>query len=378
MKRSTFVKRGTNSATDSSGFSKGTRIWNNGLVVTSIGLDKLDSILGLGVGVPLGSIVLLEQDYPSTYWKLFEKLFSAEGIHQGHCLIRCQALDRNILDKQTFLDSIPGKAAPRTKTVDKEVANNSSMKIAWRYERYVNDVENVAKSSNMGQSSQALKVGKICFDYDLRKKVDSKEMKVEIIDVFSEFRDVDSMRKNPESALTQLFSNLSNVIHSVGKDRVVRIVISSLGDPRIWPVSHELILDFLMKLRSLIDGTKILVLASIAKTLISPAYLTAFEGICDAVLEVDSFKSKDHGFGDFDGVLAVKKFFSVGNSLPDTQNYLLKAERKGLIIEKMSLPPEESRTGGSTQDARLYQSPGNIQEKLASQSINPHNVASDF
>ena len=67
----------------------GTRRWVDGQLWTSSGHKQLDSFLG--GGVPIGSMVLLEEDTFNVHASVLTSLFLAEGIACGHRIVCCSA-----------------------------------------------------------------------------------------------------------------------------------------------------------------------------------------------------------------------------------------------------------------------------------------------
>ena len=70
----------------------------NSLLLTSTGIPSFDSILG--GGIPIGSVLLVEEDLNNRFSKLTLKYFIAEGIACGHgvCAVKEVAGSESLKD----------------------------------------------------------------------------------------------------------------------------------------------------------------------------------------------------------------------------------------------------------------------------------------
>lgn len=309
---------------------RGTRTWANGLTITSTGSDALDAILGIGVGVPLGSVILILEDFPSRVHRAFSSVFVAECVTHGHSLVTLEESGEFV--KREILGNLPGKGS--SKISGKKSSGNVEMNIAWRYEKYGNS-GGVARSSNM--AGGALTGGGLAGVYDFRKKED--DAKVETL-----FLDED---------------RICRMVQEVKEDEknVVRILIPSLGDPALYTrlqyKNPGEIVRFLKQLKQCVQvGKKFIALVTLPKILFpDDSDLRSFERFVDASVQLSAFDMlADSGFGEAHGILTVRKLIhlnSFGCQYPDSLNYLYTVQKKGVSVEKMSLPPEESRTGNT-------------------------------
>ena len=101
----------------------------DGQVTTSSGAESLDNIFGGHAGIPLGSLILLQERGTTDHAGTLLKYFAAEGILQGHSL-------HLIGVDESWTRSLPANVAsdltPLTSNSPIFAASNT-MKIAWRY-----------------------------------------------------------------------------------------------------------------------------------------------------------------------------------------------------------------------------------------------------
>ena len=175
-------------SSSSSSLLRGTKVSvANGLTVTSTGLADLDRILG--GGLPLSSLLLLEEDLNCSHYEALLKYFLAHGVVTGHavCLVAPQLPHEPLEYLLHHLPRTYGTAsargdgeAPRVRSFrpssnhddeqdeyadddDDDAADSSAprMKIAWRYE------EQLAKMKPSGASDKAFSVS-----FDLSKNME--------------------------------------------------------------------------------------------------------------------------------------------------------------------------------------------------------------
>lgn len=91
----------------------GTRRWVDGQLLTSTGNTHLDGFLG--GGVPLGSLVLLEEDAHGVHAATLARLFAAEGVACGHALALVSAAGR--ARQREWLASLPANVSRDSRDV---------------------------------------------------------------------------------------------------------------------------------------------------------------------------------------------------------------------------------------------------------------------
>jgi elongator complex protein 4 len=124
-----------------------------GHILTSTGVPSLDEVLG--GGLLLGSVSVLEEDYPTGYAKHLLKYWVAEGAAQGHRTLWISA-ERGVemLEGLPAWKEVPNEASPTsasspTGKAPAPPAGPGKMKIAWRYE-HLPQLDKSTPSPRMG------------------------------------------------------------------------------------------------------------------------------------------------------------------------------------------------------------------------------------
>eukprot|EP00475_Leptophrys_vorax_P044630 TRINITY_DN9017_c0_g1_i1.p1 TRINITY_DN9017_c0_g1~~TRINITY_DN9017_c0_g1_i1.p1 ORF type:complete len:373 (+),score=88.62 TRINITY_DN9017_c0_g1_i1:24-1142(+) len=324
--------------------TRGIRSWANQITLASSGNNSLDAILGFGVGVPLGTVLFCIEDFPSRVHRQFAAMFVAECITHGHTL----AMPNTITARNLLNNCIPAQGSPsknKSKTSQKEEKRVSEMSIAWRYEKYVNqpsaeNKEAAARSSNLSGTS-LVTGGGLAGTYDFRQKVHESDME-ELLNNRTR------LLGNDEFVDQTFLDELEFLLDHQG-NFVTRVLIPSFGDLSFGDELSKL-KRFLARLRLIIDGKKAVVMVTVPRVLFDEVDILAFEAFADASFHLSAFLDAEHAFGDSHGILCIRKLFHVntfGCQYPDQTSYLYTIGKKGLFIERLYMPPEESRTGNS-------------------------------
>jgi hypothetical protein len=346
-KTSTPAQPTTNTNSDPIGISRGTRTWANQIVLTSSGSNQLDAVLGLGVGIPLGSVLLCIEDFPSRVHRMFAAMFVAEAITHMHSVaLPDSQASRDFIDNCIPSKGTASSSKSSSKTKAPEAKSSSEMSIAWRYEKYVNqdsDNKEAARSSNMS-GGVLVSGGGLAGFYDFRRKADSA--------------DLESLKTNrlsflggSESKESNFLDELETTLESRTSDSsgVTRVLVPSLGDLGYGETLSNFKL-FLSRLRSIVDGKRAVALVTVPRVLFDENELKQMEAYVDASFQLSSFMDDQHSFGQSHGILYVRKLYhanTFGCQYPDQISYLYTIGKKGVIVEKMYMPPEESRTGNT-------------------------------
>lgn len=146
---------------------------------------------------------------------------------------------------------------------------------------------------------------------------------------------------------------------------VARLVLHSFGSP-LWGLTeresgYREALSLLQTLRGVVTASQAVCYITLPAYLHSAWFVRSVEHLCDVVVHVQSFAGaggdvSGSAFADHDGLLTLLKYpllHSLIGQPPDTLEYLFKLRRRTLMIEKLSLPPELSRSEQSVPQQQL-------------------------
>jgi elongator complex protein 4 len=94
---------------------------------TSTGTSSLDTLLGLGAGLALGTSLIIQENGTTDHAGALLRCFAAEGVMQGHAVF--------VGADKSWGANLPGLAEEPSAKGQESVAVSEKMKIAWRYER---------------------------------------------------------------------------------------------------------------------------------------------------------------------------------------------------------------------------------------------------
>ncbi|XP_077983543.1 elongator complex protein 4-like isoform X2 [Glandiceps talaboti] len=317
-----------------------------------------------GGGVPVGTVLLIEEDKYGSCANLLLKYSLAEGIICRHELFLSFAdLRQNVLQNlpKPIDDNSVECANEEKKTI---VDCKDHMKIAWRY-------EHLSKQ----QTAQGVQFGHY---YDLSQKMDAEFVK----NVKCTHHQIKPQTTNRNTMMNSKYSDLLCCIqHRVNagkynstclenKDRnILRIVIQSLGSPH-WDEetsaipgcqsTDQSLLIFLQTLRSLMRSSLCVCLITVPTHLFQDnAFIRRMEQLCDTVVKIDSFvgsdKDKNPVYKDYHGLFTIQKLprlNSLTSYVPESFDLAFKLKKKKFVLEKLHLPPDLSaRVSRSQGDA---------------------------
>lgn len=324
----------------------------NAQLLVSTGVPTLDHVIG--GGLPIGSILLIEEDTYGNYANIMLKYFIAEGIVVSH--------DSFIASRDTkplqFLSEIP-KVATDSSTANKSESKEDEMQIAWRYQNLKIVDTSPAGSQVFGHY------------FDLTKNMDKGEIEKTHVtqwdgenvkwksDSFKKQEYVDLLKSIEETLSKGKFL----VSDAPEKRNILRIAIRSLGS-RLWMCDEEKdtrndLLKFLFSLRALLRNSYAVA------TITFPAHfyqnedalVERLEHLSDTVIGLESFAGSDKEanpvFKDYHGLLHVKKlsaFNTLAPHCPDFMDLAFKLRRKKFLIEVLHIPPELGDTVQREQD----------------------------
>lgn len=322
----------------------------NAETVLSCGIPTLDYVLG--GGLPLGSILLAEEDAFATYCKQLLKYYVAEGIEQGHVVF----LAGGETDPFNFLKELPKAVYGVADSSVKAVAASSpcgdgdgDLKIAFRYQHMpkqeaLPDQRNVDHIFDFAERIELAKL--------LRARITTFETCVE---------QPGALRSTAVGLADAYATALSEIGHVLEKSKTsdgsvqnaVRIVLCGLGSPA-WG-NEQCLPAFLHALKCLTRGEVASVFATVPPILAQhqPAVFLRCRRSADIVLKMQSFDDAERGanplYKNYHGLLQVVKLSltaSLSVRMPDC-DFLFHQRSKKFVLEKLHMPPE---LGGSRDD----------------------------
>ncbi|XP_055380816.1 elongator complex protein 4 [Condylostylus longicornis] len=321
----------------------------NGLAITSTGNPSLDHVIG--GGLPVGSVLLIEEDRFSTYSKVMGKYFLAEGIYSEQPIFYA-TLDDNPSD---LLKKLPKPVVNAHYLEDKQKPNlnpiqieEDEMRIAWRY--------NELPKINSEQSPDFVNIG---HHFNLTEQIDSDILDKAVKYVWNGLNMDITNNTFCNSRYNDLLKKISEVLNlkkfsiedNNQEKSLLRLCITSLGSP-LWYNNNfkEDFLKFLTILRIMIKNTCAVCFLSIPLNLLKILDETLppqIRNLVDYSFELESFAGSDKetnpAFKEYNGIFHIRKLNAV-NSLaainPETTDLAFKLRRKKFAIEKLHLPPE--------------------------------------
>ncbi|KAK4306235.1 hypothetical protein Pmani_021934 [Petrolisthes manimaculis] len=329
---------------------------HNSQLLLSTGVPSLDYLLG--GGLPVGSILLLEQDRHDVYSKLFLKYYLAEGVMNKHMLC-LGSLD---VSPQQIMQDLP---APTDTEPEEEhkVEGDKQMTIAWRYQNQV--TQPTACYNRFGHN------------YDLTKSMDKEKVSQADVSLWDGCEATEGkgvLNNNYYWSLLQEIkrkidtSNLSTSCNKA-KTNVLRLGLHSIGSP-LWGWEfgrqereqewHNLT-AFMTVLRAMIRNSFSVCLVTIPSHIFTdPALLSRLHTQADFVVRLESFQGSEKEtnpiFKDYHGLFHVVKLAAINSLVPpilDTTDWVFRLKRRKLTIERLHLPPELSETVSRGQEESL-------------------------
>ncbi|KAJ2340089.1 Elongator subunit elp4, partial [Coemansia sp. RSA 2618] len=273
-------------------------------LLVSTGVPSLDDLLG--GGLPVGGILMVEEDRQTGYSNTLLSYFSSQSLAAGHKLCIVNA------DQEVSLKTqLPGWAARSAVQADapaKAVADES-MKIAWRYQnlpRVDGDDDSRRQKNSSSSSAEALEIP-FCERFDLMLRIQPSivdQAQVEVLDGDRLLRMAGAQKYGGDmyqcvldhisSLVDGGFSSLKPVAPNTERN-ILRIEIGSLGSG-FWQGSDSLaILKFLHRLRGILRYSYAVCMLSFPVHLYEDSgarlpIVRRIEHLCDAVVELESFE----------------------------------------------------------------------------------------
>ncbi|KAK6637544.1 hypothetical protein RUM44_007966 [Polyplax serrata] len=348
IKKSSFQKRGA----VKSNIIKGTKpsLHNSQLLISS-GIPSFDALIG--GGLPVGSLILLNEDEYGSYAKFFLKYFLAEGIVSNHsCFLGSQDTV-----PEDVIKSLP--APVDTELDDEKESENRDRKmtIAWRYENLKTPASSFHGHSHFGHY------------FDLSKTISEEVIKKSDIELWSS----DSGESGENFEKTGYWSLLNSIEKKLksgkyfAKDQtternVLRVAIHRLGSP-FWQYDNQsnqnetYLYMFLYRMRALLRNAYATCLITLPFSNYKKANADKCIHLCDIAFQLQSFAGtkmeNSMAYKDYHGFFIIQKLAAI-NSLvafnPGVTNLAFKLRRRKIVIEEFHLPPELEDSAEREQD----------------------------
>ncbi|XP_071831244.1 elongator complex protein 4-like isoform X2 [Apostichopus japonicus] len=371
--KTSFQKKGKTKAVQ----IKGTRpSLHNNLLIVSSGVPSFDFILG--GGIPVGSVILIEEDTYGHHAHLLLRYFLAEGIMTDHQLFLASANE----DPEKILKNLPYPVegdkllAEDAKTGADVSSVSEPMKIAWRYE-CLPKVQDSATSHKFGHSYDLsrtatsdllsrVKTGTFHLSEEMKKETRSHPFLCPTHQRLLER--IEREIKDGEFHLTENAQSKQSLNRTV-----LRIGLQSYGSTLWWDEGYSNKVETSTSLCRFFHALRALLRNSLAVAMVTmPVHLLhdfvevrRLERLCDAAVQIESFagseKETNPIFQDYHGLLHIKhlpRLNSLMVSTPDSMDLGFKLKRKKLTIEKLHLPPEFSDSVSRPQEDTVLPSGG--------------------
>lgn len=316
----------------------------NAQLLISSGVPSFDHLTG--GGLPIGTVILIEEDLYGNFATLFLKYFLAEGIISQHDIFA----GSQDIDPVKLMEELP-------KPIVKDDANDHShlnscdkMSIAWRYENLPSVEFNT--DSDYGHYFDITQyISKV----DLEKVSVTYWHRNEVNDALDEDCD-----KSYDSILKLIRKRIDDGLYNVSdnpkKRNVLRIGIHSVGSP-LWESNCAHLLSFIFNLKALISSSYCVCLLTVPSHLKKKSTIQKCQHISDISVKLESFAGSGmeanpilqeyHGFFHINKLPAIN---SLTSHVPGTFDLAFKLRRKKFSIEVLHLPPELQGTTQREQD----------------------------
>lgn len=303
----------------------------NAAPITSFGLAPIDA--AIGGGLPLATLTILTEDFPSAYFRAFASYVIAQGLFHKHA-VAVASFDtstRHILQSLPAVRDVPENTNP----VHVARAAVHDMKIAWRYQKYADPSTHIASR----QSAPSL-----ALDFDLSTNYSiPSNAPISCLD-----RDTFSL------SLTVLLEQLEMHLSKAAEEkRLARIVVQGLSNAFISHKHDISINEFLSRLRGLCRVHRCVAVVTCARDV--PLRIQAVAS--DALIQLDSFEGKGAGVAglgkEWLGVLVIRKTYRQGCG-PGVRGkgdvWVFKRGRRKYTMERATAAPDEAGEDDQTEN----------------------------
>ena len=307
---------------------------HNSQILISSGVASLDAVIG--DGIPLGTLMLVGEDFPTRYSQVLAKYFTAQGVSNGDSIF--------LVDRRNEKITIPATVEEIERFESGMVDSNKPMDIAWRYENLPKVDTEISKADDV-----------FCNSFDLSRLIDIENyhsLHSFGESSFHEGNDIDALSK-------KLFNFIQKFDAKLPEKKVSRVLIDSFCSPT-WNFGNEQkLLQFLVDLKAALRSSLTCCMITMPFHLFPSSLVRSLSHISDICISLSSMKA--NALKEYQGAIDIVKLpalNSIVTHLPKSSNLGFKCKRKRFVIEEITLPPElgeqpSRATGCSTSGTKL-------------------------
>lgn len=324
---------------------------HNAQLLISSGVPSMDYVLG--GGIPVGTVVLVEEDKYGTFCKYVMKYFLAEGVVCGHAVI---AASRDV-DPEAMVAELPAVVQEDDNESTGSSTAEEKMKIAWRYQNIKPGLPSHSRTS-FGHY------------YDLSQTMDSETIKNANISYWdgSRCQLTESNGHFTEVGYEQLLELIRDRVEEGGfsvhatpeRRSILRVGVTSIGSPLWGPVEDiKDLCHFLYCLRSLMRSAFGVCLLTLPWHLFEPVLgaVERLEHLVDYVVRLEAWEGDVlPALRDYNGLLHLRKLPAINTlapHIPESLDLAFRLRRKKFVIQKLHLPPELQESTEREQDEMI-------------------------
>ncbi|XP_066150945.1 elongator complex protein 4 isoform X1 [Euwallacea fornicatus] len=322
----------------------------NGHLLISSGVISLDTLLA--GGLPVGTVVLVEEDFRGLHSKVLLKYFLAEGLASKHSIL----IASQDVNPSSILRELPAviESDPEPEGPPRVQAVTDKMKIAFRYQNLSTSSVNSSGTKHIGHH------------FDLSRNISFNDIQNSDIYYWTGQRIENGFNSFTNPAYNDLLKSIKNKIKegkfflkdNPEKKTILRIGIHSLGSPMWLPTKKSVhsvngnsqdLHMFLFCLRALVRSAHAVAFVTIPSYLYDEESLERCVHSSDIAMKLQSFSGTElennQSLQDYHGFFYLMKLAAI-NSLaskhPGSIEYVFKLRRKKFTIEVLHLPPDLS------------------------------------
>lgn len=317
------------------------RSLHNGQLLCSSGVPSLDSVLG--GGIPIGSVLMIEEDSNDQYASLLTRYFVAEGILAGNGIF---TISHEAVETQVH-------RLPEPIFTNKDPTNLSQerLKIAWRYQALPQMNSSFGQPSDYGHH------------YDISKPMNLARLRkcdytsLNLKEAYLEHRsgEFNMLQCVMKKIHQYILDNDFGVKDGKQPSNLLRVLIPNFGSPLWGKLCSSDIVQFLLCLRTLIRNSLAVCVLSSPTHIQDEAVVQLMRHHVDTVIGLTDFgmDKRNPLYKEYHGLLKIHKLPILNTLLPvmpDTLDLAFKLRRKKFSIERLHLPPDIAETAQHKSD----------------------------